>query len=659
MYEEIHNLKKEKNSLHEEIKGLKGKLSNFEKDEKSASNELTKANDQANLISSLKRSLYKKQSELQESQSELLSLKKSTNRTKIEELELEAEAFKNESKKLRLLLEEYKRVSAEEKAMGIEDNKSSTNSQKKALKKLNIIIEKLKTDNSEFGVMIRELGEENEHLHSKLAKRDKEISKLEKDKSALKKSLSEKASTIESLQQSEAAALLSLKSSMRKELQAKEDDISHLESLLSSKESTITELEVQVRSRQKELEEIQEKDLKERQVLKESLEAKKLEVESLKKQVEIHSTLVDRRASSLFLSPNQNSARKIRDSSQEEIVKEYEKKRVLRVNSFELKEIVTELRYCLMMNRIPAEMVGEVLFGLGLGVQEKVQESGGNNKRDNQKDLGKESKKRISISQLISVFKKAPFGMKNEDLVLLLARYLVENNDLDYLILNVELTEETSKVLYHFLNLVGKYDIYDENKEEVIGFEVASKVTKFYLSFKNIIANKISDARKSGGPKLEEGFISREDFSFSLEYIDMGLSPEQLEFMYMKLYQANPEMGPISVPSLFEIFGPESLFAKAMTKKPGNEVPSNLGFGKENGAQANLGQGQENSAQDKEERFMGKMKVRNEDANSSIEESEDRDYNEEEEDTEKKSDIEYGSKYNSSKYDVSKMSKVS
>ena len=102
--------------------------------------------------------------------------------------------------------------------------------------------------------------------------------------------------------------------------------------------------------------------------------------------------------------------------------------------------------------------------------------------------------------------------MKNEDLVLLLARYLVENNDLDYLILNVELTEETSKVLYHFLNLVGKYDIYDENKEEVIGFEVASKVTKFYLSFKNIIANKISDARKSGGPKLEEGFISREDF---------------------------------------------------------------------------------------------------------------------------------------------------
>lgn len=75
---------------------------------------------------------------------------------------------------------------------------------------------------------------------------------------------------------------------------------------------------------------------------------------------------------------------------------------------------------------------------------------------------------------------REPFNVKNEKNLLLVSRYLVENNEESYVILDYNKTCETLIIKSIFKKLVGNYTLLSQNEEKLI-YEKISTVQKFFF----------------------------------------------------------------------------------------------------------------------------------------------------------------------------------
>lgn len=90
---------------------------------------------------------------------------------------------------------------------------------------------------------------------------------------------------------------------------------------------------------------------------------------------------------------------------------------------------------------------------------------------------------------------REPFNVKNEKNLLLVSRYLVENNEESYVILDYNKTSETLIIKSIFKKLVGNYTLLSQNEEKLI-YEKISTVQKFcfkILILKSIFLNSNKD----------------------------------------------------------------------------------------------------------------------------------------------------------------------
>lgn len=73
----------------------------------------------------------------------------------------------------------------------------------------------------------------------------------------------------------------------------------------------------------------------------------------------------------------------------------------------------------------------------------------------------------VKINELIPIFMEEPFSIENEDDALLIARYLIEDNDEPYIELNMKRSNKLITVRSILKQIVGLYKImnYDEEKK--------------------------------------------------------------------------------------------------------------------------------------------------------------------------------------------------
>ena len=108
-------------------------------------------------------------------------------------------------------------------------------------------------------------------------------------------------------------------------------------------------------------------------------------------------------------------------------------KRLLKIKAYELDQVVKELRYGLILNsKNVDDLRREVLIN-----------------------------DEYTLEEIVEILKEFPCGLKNESMVLNLARYLIEDNSSEYIEFNPSSKQETLCIIPILKKLLGKYTIWD------------------------------------------------------------------------------------------------------------------------------------------------------------------------------------------------------
>ena len=86
-----------------------------------------------------------------------------------------------------------------------------------------------------------------------------------------------------------------------------------------------------------------------------------------------------------------------------------------------------------------------------------------------------------------------PFCISDEENLLLVSRYLIENNEADHVILDLELTNDIYVVLTIFKKLVGNYTLLEYQKEIKIYSEISQVTYGAWISLNDFSVEKNTD----------------------------------------------------------------------------------------------------------------------------------------------------------------------
>ena len=80
-------------------------------------------------------------------------------------------------------------------------------------------------------------------------------------------------------------------------------------------------------------------------------------------------------------------------------------------------------------------------------------------------NLGNES---VTIEEMMDLLAQEPFGIKDQANALLIARYLIEPNEDDYILLDISRSEELSVLKSVFKKFVNDYKLINERSERLL-----------------------------------------------------------------------------------------------------------------------------------------------------------------------------------------------
>jgi hypothetical protein len=80
----------------------------------------------------------------------------------------------------------------------------------------------------------------------------------------------------------------------------------------------------------------------------------------------------------------------------------------------------------------------------------------------------------VKINELVPIFMEEPFSIENNEDALLLARYLIEDNDEAYVELNMKRSNKLITVRSILKQVVGQYKIMNYDEEKKIREEIST-----------------------------------------------------------------------------------------------------------------------------------------------------------------------------------------
>jgi hypothetical protein len=118
---------------------------------------------------------------------------------------------------------------------------------------------------------------------------------------------------------------------------------------------------------------------------------------------------------------------------------------------------------------------------------------------------------------LISTLEEHPFELE-EDASELVARYLIEDNNEDYVLVDWEASSKVARVKSIFKNLLSNYELFPDIDE------IDNVIGKQLMKQKDILNDYFT--RLSSGT-----YCSKEEFYQSLHYADITLTPRYMDYL--------------------------------------------------------------------------------------------------------------------------------
>lgn len=147
---------------------------------------------------------------------------------------------------------------------------------------------------------------------------------------------------------------------------------------------------------------------------------------------------------------------------------------------------------------------------------------------------------------------------KSEDLVLL-CRYMVEDNSDPYVLLDMEREAELVRILSILKTLLGGYTLNTPLEEEGIYCSVSGLISNSKKFIRDYLVNTLMEGRsKQDKSKFSHGTASLEELNATFEYIDASLSHRQKDYLCLMMFKQSGQMNIIPIEHLFSYFDGQS-----------------------------------------------------------------------------------------------------
>eukprot|EP00826_Nyctotherus_ovalis_P007520 TRINITY_DN11898_c0_g1_i1.p1 TRINITY_DN11898_c0_g1~~TRINITY_DN11898_c0_g1_i1.p1 ORF type:complete len:787 (+),score=234.21 TRINITY_DN11898_c0_g1_i1:202-2562(+) len=499
LYNELLTTKKMANKLKDENVKLKTKARREAQEAKKRTNQLkelmlkVEGTESGGLTSSkgrietvleleLKRQVKALRKALTQMESKYLGIKRSVRATKLQELTSEVRAFSSECERLRKM---GKELSSKKTAFTAEDMAAI----EERMYKQSVTISRLKQENDRLNNIINVRDKEISELKAKIEKMLQKNAKLQETRKVMvkqKKTISDNTKTIQSLKEQ----LTFLK------VDPKDNEFSTYKTRIAELLRTQSEL--------RETLEVKERELRRVKAKKNRPASNNATKRSKWRSLEDKAITGDQPVGM----SNQNSALSFTQVN----------RKVARVNLEQVKWVLVELRLCFRIAEIELGELREKVFRL------------------------LEPEEKISIYELVKIFKRQPLNLTNKN-VQLLARYLIEPKDKPEIEYN-ELAElYLHEIETQLIALIGtNYKLWTEEYKQTL---------------KQSVEEKLANSPPNTG-SLEQPAIAAETIEQVLK--PANLTPEELEYILLKPYEDSRDMNKLSPAGLVD-------YVNALTNK--------------------------------------------------------------------------------------------
>jgi len=556
LYEETLHLKQYINTLKEENLKYKTKVSNLEK-EASKFEKMIQENNASyfrdtqpakptdtHLSITLKQNVKELKTDLKKKEDELEEIKKVLKYTKIQELQSQMKAFQDEAMRLRTIMDHVMKEKTQF-MMGDDDRN-------RIQEEYFIQATQLKTlqrDNEEMATAIKILEEQNFEYEKKISEQEK---KYKREQNLHKKALQEKEKEMQKVKNETGGGVVTSMigqtspnqkrpvtstnredSSLKVELEKKSIENNNLINQLAEKRNQLLTVERQVRELRSEFNEKLTNSHNEKQALLRELE--KLRNAKASALGEPGRPRLDSRGEELKLDDyiKRASLQATFTAEEKEKLQEYQsgsksdkkqqfapKKRVQKVRAEDIKTLSYEINLRLRLKRLTFEKIDRAIWSDRV---RKIQI--------------------VTVKDMINVLKNDPFNFSNEDEMILMARYIVEDNEEEYLFYDENAKNDLTVVRSILKKVMGNLPLWDHENIKAMHEDIV-----------NICVENYGGLRENLKVMCKSGFVTAKDIKDACDLIDVKITDEQVEYIIMKLFERSNDILKLSLEELFDIF---------------------------------------------------------------------------------------------------------
>ena len=214
-----------------------------------------------------------------------------------------------------------------------------------------------------------------------------------------------------------------------------------------------------------------------------------------------------------------------------------EKKRLMKVNYYDIEEIGQMLRYNLKLRDIPIERVSEF-----------VSETS--------------DKSEYSIAEIVGILESEPFVVKEVDKRVLLARYLIEDNSLDYVFFDNNLKASVAVIRSVLKKTLGSYKLFTEKEKRTFHSEISSLLLRVKPTLEDTLK---SSAIKKGGPSNRTN--TKDDLLTCLKFCEIHMNPKQMDYFFMRLWEVEGKLDAFLIERIFQVFDSSHIIKEEVVEK--------------------------------------------------------------------------------------------
>lgn len=153
----------------------------------------------------------------------------------------------------------------------------------------------------------------------------------------------------------------------------------------------------------------------------------------------------------------------------------------------------------------------------------------------------------VKVEELQEQLLQEPFTIADPNDAKLLARYMIEDGNEDFVTLDPENSAKVAVVKSVFRNLVGCYTLMNSETDKQLWDEITGAIHKYETSLKNQF-----DLFNKQTP----GFMKPKDLFFCLDQLFLELTMKQKEYVLLRLFAYTNNINKIMHQKIFDVFKP-------------------------------------------------------------------------------------------------------